>query len=161
MRSGRFSGWGERTVPAHRETRLLPYPAALMFAIVADVEKYPLFLPWVSTLKIVRRFSDASFDARMCVGFAALRECYISRVTLDPEGHAIDVVKTEGGPFRTLENHWRFDAKSETSCEVEFTIAFEFRNPLLNMVAGKAFEAVMLQMASAFEARAKVLSQSL
>ena len=68
-------------------------------------------------------------------------------------------MKTGGrGPFRQLENHWRFTPVSETSCIVAFAIAFEFRNPLLNAVAGGAFQAVMMQMAGAFEARAKTLS---
>lgn len=146
-------------MPRHRESRILPYTAGMMYAVVADVEKYPQFLPWVTGLKILRRISDTVFDAEMQVGFAAIRERYISRVTLTPESHSIDVVKTEGGPFRLLENHWRFTPTSETHCRVEFAIAFEFRNPLLNMVAGKAFEVVMLQMASAFEARAKALSK--
>lgn len=143
---------------AHCETRILPYTADLMYAVVADVEKYPQFLPWVTGLRIVRRLSDTVFDSEMRVGFAGLSERYISRVTVDPVAHSIDVVKTEGGPFRQLENHWRFTPKGE-GCSVDFSIAFAFRNPLLNAVAGKAFEIVMLQMASAFEARAKALSQ--
>jgi coenzyme Q-binding protein COQ10 len=72
-------------------------------------------------------------------------------------------VKTDEGkgrrsPFRQLENHWRFTPINETTCEVAFAIAFEFRNPLLNAVAGGAFQTVMMQMAGAFEARAKALS---
>ena len=134
-----------------------------MYAVVADVEKYPQFLPWVTGLRIVRRISDTVFDAEMRVGFAGFSERYVSRVTLDPAAHTIDVVKTEDspggrGPFRQLENHWRFKAKSETSCDVVFAIAFEFRNPLLAVVAGKAFETVMMKMSGAFEARARALS---
>jgi coenzyme Q-binding protein COQ10 len=149
-------------MPSHRESRTLPYAADLMYAVVADVEKYPQFLPWVTGLRIVRRLSDTEFDAEMRVGFAGVSERYISRVTLDPAAHIIDVVKTESGsgrrgPFRQLENHWRFTAKNETSCEVAFAIAFEFRNPLLNAVAGRAFQTVMMQMAGAFEARARTL----
>ncbi|MDR3528895.1 MAG: type II toxin-antitoxin system RatA family toxin [Rhizomicrobium sp.] len=146
-------------MPAHKESRSLPYTAELMFAVVSDVEKYPQFLPWVTGLKIVRRLSQTVFDSEMRVGFAGLSERYISRVTLDPVAHKVDVVKTEGGPFRQLENHWRFTPKGE-GCTVEFSIAFEFRNPLLNAVAGKAFGIVMMQMASAFEARAKALSRA-
>ncbi len=146
-------------MPSHRESRTLPYTADLMYAVVADVEKYPQFLPWVTGLRIVRRISDTAFDAEMRVGFAGLSERYISRVTLAPEAHTIDVVKTGGrGPFRQLENHWRFTPAGETACEVAFAIAFEFRNPLLNAVAGRAFQTVMLQMAGAFEARARALS---
>jgi len=129
-----------------------------MYAIVSDVEKYPQFLPWVTSLSILRRHDEHSFDARMCVGFAGLSECYVSRVTLDPAAHAVDVVKSEGGPFRILENHWQFTAQGEGTCKVDFAIAFAFRNPLLNLVAGKAFEHAMLRMSAAFEARAQALS---
>jgi coenzyme Q-binding protein COQ10 len=142
----------------HKESRTLPYTADVMYAIVADVEKYPQFLPWVTGLRVVRRISDTAFDAEMRVGFAGLSERYVSRVTLDPAAHTIDVVKTQGGPFRRLENHWRFTPKTESTCEVSFAIAFEFKNPILNAVAGRAFQTVMLQMASAFEARARVLT---
>jgi len=168
-------------MPSHSESRILPYPADLMYAVVADVEKYPEFLPWVTSLGIVRRHDEVSFDARMCVGFAGFRECYVSRVILDPAAHAIDVEKSEGGPFRTLENHWRFTPlernpeKCEAvfrriarqtkdpgeSCRVDFAVAFEFRNPLLNLVAGTAFQHAMLRMSAAFEARAKALSNQL
>ena len=135
-----------------------------MYAVVADVEKYPEFLPWVTRLKIVRRLSDTVFDSEMRVGFAGLSERYVSRVILDPVARTIDVFKTDEGPggrgpFRQLENHWRFTPKAEATCEVAFAIAFEFRNALLNMVAGRAFQTVMMQMSSAFEARAKALAK--
>lgn len=144
-------------MPSHSESRTLPYSADLMYAVVSDVEKYPEFLPWVTSLKIVRRTSDRVFDSEMRVGFAGLNERYTSRVSLDPEAHSIDVVKVAGGPFRVLENHWRFTPRGDI-CTVEFSILFEFRSPLLNMVAGAAFERVMVKMADAFEARARALS---
>ena len=140
---------------SHRETRTVPYPAALMYAVVADVEKYPEFLPWVVALRVLSRRADG-LTAEMAVGYGGLRERYTSDVALDPARHSIDVVQIKG-PFRTLENHWRFTPKGE-ACEVEFAIAFEFRSPLLHGVAGHAFEKVMLKMADAFEARAAQLS---
>ena len=141
---------------SHNESRTLPYPADLMFSIVADVEKYPLFLPWVTGIRIGKRISDRAFDCEMRVGFAGINQSYVSRVTLDPEKRTVDVVQSEG-PFRQLENHWRFSPRGE-ACEVDFSIAFEFQNPLLNMVAGKAFERVLVKMTDAFEARARSLA---
>jgi coenzyme Q-binding protein COQ10 len=140
---------------SHRETRTVVFPAELMYAVVADVERYPEFLPWVVALRVLSR-RDNGLTAEMAVGYGGLRERYTSDVTLDPVRHRIDVVQTKG-PFRTLENHWRFTPKGE-ACEVEFSIAFEFRNRLLHGVAGHAFEGVMLKMADAFEARAAELS---
>jgi coenzyme Q-binding protein COQ10 len=142
---------------SHTESRILPYPADLMYGIVSDVEKYPQFLPWVTGLKITRRISDTEFEAEMRVGFAGINERFTSRVTLDPEARTISVVKAAGGPFRVLENHWHFTPRGDI-CNVDFAIAFEFRSSLLNVVAGAAFQRAMLKMADAFEARARWLS---
>jgi coenzyme Q-binding protein COQ10 len=147
-------------VTTHSESRVVPYTADLMFAIVADVEKYPEFLPWVSALHIVGREQVKGRDvlrAAMTVGFRSFRESYTSRVVLDPAGRAIDVVQTEG-PFRNLENHWRFTPEGDR-CKVDFSIAFEFRNPILNAVAGAAFGRVMLRTTDAFLDRARALSK--
>jgi coenzyme Q-binding protein COQ10 len=146
-------------VTSHSETRIVPYTADLMYAAVADVERYPEFLPWVVALRVKSREHVKEREvllAEMAVGYGALRERYTSRVVLDPSGYSIDVVQTEG-PFRVLENHWRFEP-AESGCTVNFSIAFEFRSRILNAVATSAFERVMFKMADAFEARAKVLS---
>ena len=146
---------------AHHETRLVPYPADLMYAVVSDVEKYPQFLPWVVALRVLSR-RENGMTAEMAVGYGGLRERYTSDVALDPAGHRIDVVQIQdqkkAAPFKTLENHWRFTPKGD-GCEVEFSIAFEFRSRLLHGVAGHAFEKVLLKMADAFEARAAALSR--
>ncbi|HVW73362.1 MAG TPA: type II toxin-antitoxin system RatA family toxin [Rhizomicrobium sp.] len=141
---------------SHRETRLVPYAAELMYAVVSDVEKYPQFLPWVVALRVLSR-RENELTAEMAVGYGALRERYTSNVALDPVQRRIDVVQTKG-PFKTLENHWQFTPKGD-GCEVTFSIAFEFRSRLLHGVAGQAFETVMLKMADAFEARAAALSR--
>jgi coenzyme Q-binding protein COQ10 len=131
-----------------------------MYRVVADVERYPEFLPWCAGLRVISRASDGGREivlAEMLVGYRGLRERYTSRVVLDPSNRKIDVTQTDG-PFRQLENHWQFTSLRAGS-EVAFEIAFAFRNRLLNMVAGAAFERVMLKMADAFEARAKALSE--
>ena len=145
----------------HSETRFLPYTADLMYEVVADVEQYPKFLPWVLALRVLSRAKEGDKDvimAEMVVGYGALRERYTSRIVADAAARSIDVVQTEG-PFRILENHWRFVPRVEGS-EVDFRIAFAFKSKMLQMVAGAAFERVMVKMADAFEARAKVLSET-
>jgi coenzyme Q-binding protein COQ10 len=130
-----------------------------MFQVVADVEKYPEFLPWVVALRILKRERVRDRDvlfAEMAVGYGALRERYTSRVVLDPADRRIDVTQTDG-PFKQLENHWKF-TPTEAGSKLEFSIAFEFKSRLLNAVAGAAFEKVLLRMADAFEARAKALT---
>jgi len=144
-------------VISHHETRLVPYSAELMYAVVSDVEKYPQFLPWIVALRVLSRREDG-LTAEMAVGYGGLRERYTSDVRLDPEARTIDVVEIKG-PFKTLENHWRFTPK-ETGCEVEFSIQFEFKSRLLHGVAGHAFEKVLLKMADAFETRAAALSST-
>jgi coenzyme Q-binding protein COQ10 len=142
----------------HRETRTVPYPAALMYQVVSDVEHYPQFLPWVLGLRIKSRAGNIVI-AEMMVGYKSFREKYTSKIVLDPEGLAVDVTQT-AGPFRKLENHWRFTAKGPETCDVDFAIDFEFRNRLLAAVAGAAFEKALLKMTEAFEARAAALSRS-
>jgi coenzyme Q-binding protein COQ10 len=140
----------------HRETRVVPHSADLMYRVVSEVEDYPKFLPWVLGLRIKSRSGDVLI-AEMLVGYGTFREKYTSRVTLDPAARRIDVVQTDG-PFRKLENHWRITPKAE-GCEIDFTIDFEFSNRVMAAVAGAAFEKVLLKMSQAFEARAAALSQ--
>jgi coenzyme Q-binding protein COQ10 len=142
---------------SHRESRIVPYPAALMYRVVADVEKYPEFLPWVVALRVLTR-RENGMTAEMAVGYHGLRERYTSDVRLDPEARTIDVLQIKG-PFKVLENHWRFIPKDE-GCEVEFSILFEFKSRLLHSVAGAKFEKVMMKMTDAFEARAATLSRA-
>jgi coenzyme Q-binding protein COQ10 len=145
----------------HSETRIVPYTADMMFSVVADVERYPEFLPWVVALRVKSRQTEGGREillAEMAVGYRALRERYTSRVSLDRDARRIDVVAIEG-PFHRLENHWRFTPDG-TSARVDFAVAFEFSNRLLQKAAGGAFEKVLLKMTDAFEARAASLSQS-
>ena len=94
----------------HSEERKLSHPAELMYRVVADVERYPEFLPWVQALRILRREKIREHEviyAEMAVGFGALREKYTSRVVLDPDDLRIAVNQTDG-PFKVLENRWSF-----------------------------------------------------
>lgn len=143
----------------HSESRIVPYSAELMYSIVADVERYPEFLPWCAGLRVLSRVNEGHrtiLTAEMIVGFRALRERYTSRVILDPTTRTIHVTQTEG-VFRQLENHWRFTPE-DAGARVDFSIVFEFKSRLLNAVAGNAFGHVLMRMSHAFEERARVLS---
>ena len=147
------------TATSHAETRIVPYSAELMFQVVAEVEQYPKFLPWVVALRVLGRERVKERDvltAEMAVGYGALREKYTSRVIIDSAARTIDVAQTSG-PFKQLENHWRF-TPLEQGCKVDFSLAYEFKNRVLNAIAGAAFGKVYVKMADAFEARAKALS---
>jgi coenzyme Q-binding protein COQ10 len=129
---------------------------------VADVERYPEFLPWCAGLRVLKRERDGDCEiliAEMLVGYKSLRERYTSRVVLDPQARKIDVTQTEG-VFRALENHWRFTPEGR-GARVDFSILFEFRNRVLALAANAVLAPVMLRMSHAFEARAKVLSSEI
>jgi len=133
-----------------------------MYSIVADVERYPQFLPWCAGLRVLSRAKEGDNDivvAEMLVGFKALRERYTSRVVLDSRARSIDVTQTEG-VFKRLDTRWRFAPEGE-KCRLEFYIAYEFKSRLLNAAAGAAFNQVAKRMVLAYEARAKKLSSSL
>jgi coenzyme Q-binding protein COQ10 len=147
-------------MPTHSESRILPYTADLIYAIVADVGRYPEFVPWCEGLRILGRepapFGEVMW-AETLIGYKTLRERYTSRVEMNPSARRIDVTQTEG-PFRQLENHWRFTPLGR-SCRVDFSISFEFRSRMLGRIAGAALGLVMSRMTHAFETRAGVLSQ--
>lgn len=141
---------------SHRETRIVPYTADMMYRVVADVEHYPQFLPWVVGLRILTR-AENRLTAEMAVGYGGLRERYTSEILLDEGARRIDVAQLTG-PFRTLENHWRF-VPVDGGCEIEFSILFEFKSRILAALAGAKFEKALLKMTDAFAARAKALSE--
>lgn len=142
-------------MPSHREIRDLPYTAEQMFAVVADVEKYPQFLPWCSGLRVHSREKTGDTEivvAEMLVAYHGVRERYTSRVTLDASALTVEAVHIQG-PFDHLDNHWRFEP-TPTGCRVHFAIAFAFKNRILSALAGVAFDMVARKMADAFAKRA-------
>jgi coenzyme Q-binding protein COQ10 len=145
-------------MPLHQETRILPYTAAQMYAVVADVERYPEFLPWCSKLVVRTREKQGDVDiviAEMFIAYGALRERYVSRVRMDSRAGTIEASHIEG-PFRRLDTRWRFVTLGSGS-EVHFLIDFAFRNVLLSTVASVAFGFVAAKMAEAFVRRADAL----
>jgi len=147
-------------MPTHAEIRRVPYSAAEMFALVADVAAYPEFLPWCSAARIRahRPLPDDTelVEADLVISFKVFRERFGSRVTLNPATNSIDVVYLDG-PFRYLNNHWHFIPQGETSCDVDFFVDFEFRSKALRAVIGMVFGEAMRRIVRAFEARAEHL----
>jgi coenzyme Q-binding protein COQ10 len=145
-------------MPSHSESRIVSYPADFMFDIVADVERYPEFVPWCDACQILKREDGGEMlIAETTVGFKGMQERYTSSVRLDRANHRIDVVQIEG-VFKQMETHWRF-TPMDSRCTLEFSIMFEFKSRLLTMVAGKAFGTVVERMTLAFEKRARKLSK--
>lgn len=146
-------------MPTHAETKLLPYTPAQMFALVADIEAYPEFLPWCLACHIVDkrgRRPNVTLIADLTIGYKIFRETFTSEVALNPKTSTIDVTYIRG-PFRYLNNHWAFRTAPNHSCMVEFNIDFEFRTGLLQKIMGVFFNEAVRRMIAAFEARAQQL----
>ena len=121
-------------MPGIRETRTLPYSAEQMFDLVADVARYPEFLPWVIATR-VKSDSDTEMVADMLVGFKALREKFTSRV-IKGRPHRLEVIYIDG-PMKDLDNVWRFIPRADGGCEVRFCVDFAFRNIMFEALAGQ------------------------
>ncbi len=137
-------------MPRHEERRVLPYRPDQLFDLVADIEKYPQFLPWCVAARIRSR-SDDLVLADLVIGFKMIRERFTSRVTLKRPDR-IDVTYAEG-PFKHLANHWLF-LPHPVGCEIDFFVEFEFRSHLLERLIGALFDEAVRRMVSAFEVRA-------
>ena len=138
----------------HAEQRVLPYTPKQLFDLVADVERYPEFLPWVSAVRIRKREGNV-FHADLVIGFKMIRERYGSRVTLN-EPDRIDVTYTQG-PLKYLNNHWKFLPREDGHCLIDFYVDFEFRSKVLQRMIGVLFNEAVRRMVGAFEARAREL----
>ncbi|MDQ4136576.1 MAG: type II toxin-antitoxin system RatA family toxin [Pseudomonadota bacterium] len=146
-------------MPSFRTTRQVRHSPIDMFKLVADVEKYPEFLPLCEDLRIRRRVQSGegieTLVAEMSVGYKSIRETFTTRVTLDEPRLRILVEYVEG-PFSFLENRWTFKP-DPAGCAVEFYIAYEFKSFALRMLMGAMFDRAFRTFAEAFEARADVI----
>lgn len=145
-------------MPSFKTHRRVPYSPKEMFDVVADVERYPEFLPLCEGLTVLSRTATANGSvlvARMTVGYRAIREAFMTRVTLEPALPAI-LVEYLDGPFSHLENRWQFLPAPE-GCEIDFFIDYQFRSAMLALIVGAAFDQAVRHYAEAFEVRARAL----
>ena len=144
-------------MPQYQTTRTVPHSPRQMFDLVADVERYPEFLPLCEALKVRSRKEGEGktlLVADMTVGYKAIRETFTSQVLLKTEDLAIDV-KYLDGPFKYLTNEWRFVAHGDNGCEVRFFIDYEFKSRMLGALMGTMFDRAFRMFAEAFEKRAR------
>lgn len=133
---------------------MLPYSPDQLFRLVGDVARYPDFVPWITSMRTWNP-TARSVDAEAGVGFAFLRERFATRVTRDAERRQIDV-SLLSGPFRRLENRWRFVAEGEGT-RVLFDIDFQFRSRLLDALLAANFSHAVERLMGCFEAEARRL----
>ena len=146
-------------MPRHAETKVLPYSAAQMYDLVADVASYPKFLPWTAAARIRSRTpieAGEVMEADLVISFKVFRERFCSRVTLLPGSQTI-LTEYIDGPFRHLKSVWRFRDLETGGCEVSFEVDFEFKNAILAGIIGLVFNEAMSRVVRAFEDRAAKL----
>ena len=147
-------------MPHFSSKRRVRHSAQKMFDLVADVERYPEFVPLCQALKIKQRTQEAAgtevIVADMTVSFQLISETFTSRVTLDRPNLKI-LVEYLKGPFSKLENKWTYEPKGDDACDVGFFIAYEFRNRMLAVLMGAMFDLAFQQFAAAFEKRADAI----
>ncbi|HXQ64963.1 MAG TPA: type II toxin-antitoxin system RatA family toxin [Alphaproteobacteria bacterium] len=141
-------------MPTHAERRHLPYRQDQLFALVADIERYPEFLPWCRAARIRRREGDV-IVADLVIGWKMIRERFTSRVVLK-QPDRIDVTYHEG-PFKYLNNHWIFERRPDGTCVLDFYVDFEFHSRVLQKAMTLLFNEAVRRMVRAFEERARTL----
>ncbi|WP_321363925.1 type II toxin-antitoxin system RatA family toxin [uncultured Celeribacter sp.] len=146
-------------MPTHQETKHMPFSADQMYALVADVESYPKFLPWNAAARIRSRTDMGDHElmlADLVISFKVFREKFGSKVKLFSEERRIDTEYLDG-PFRYMKSWWKFTPAEDGGCDVEFFVDFEFKNAILQSVIGMVFNDAMQRIVRAFERRAAEL----
>jgi coenzyme Q-binding protein COQ10 len=142
-------------MPQFETHHSVPHSADQMFDLVADVEHYPQFLPLCEALSVrsrKERDGKVLLIADMTVGYKAIRETFTTQVLLNRAEHLIEV-KYIDGPFRYLDNRWRFE-ETATGSNVHFFIDYEFKSRILGAVMGSMFDRAFRMFSEAFETRA-------
>ena len=137
-------------MPTHAEKKVLRYSQEQLFDMVADVARYPEFLPWCVGARVLSR-DEQVLVADLTIGFRMFRETFRSRVGMNKPGHIH--VTYENGPFRYLNNHWRFTPVAGGT-EVDFFVDFEFRSRILQVAIGVVFNEAVRLMVRAVQMRA-------
>jgi coenzyme Q-binding protein COQ10 len=147
-------------MPRFSNRRRVQHRAEQMFDLVADVERYPEFVPLCQALKVRQRRQNPdgteTIVADMTVSFKLVKETFSTEVTLD-KPHLNILVRYLKGPFSNLENRWTFEPKGEEACDVGFFIAYEFKSRMLATLMGAMFDAAFARFSAAFEKRADMI----
>lgn len=144
-------------MPSFSTRRRVPFTPRQMFDLVADVEKYPQFLPLCEGLVVRSRKSEGGRElliADMTVGYKAIRETFTSRVALDPAADKVHVSYVDG-PFKFLENVWQFVPSGAGGTDVLFDLRYEMKSRMFALLVGAVFDRAFRKFAEAFEARAR------
>jgi len=140
-----------------RRSALVTFSPEQMFDLVVDVERYPQFLPWVTSAELHEK-SDRDLLASMEMQRAGVSERFTTRNTF--ERPAMMTLRLVRGPFRLLEGRWSFTRIGDAGTRIELEMRFEFGNPVVSLLFGKAFEQSCNSLIDAFIVRARQLHGS-
>lgn len=141
-------------MPRVEKSALVPFPAAVMYELVNDVESYPEFLPWCSSGRLLSR-TDTELCGEIEVARAGIRQTFSTCNLLYPH-ERIDLRLREG-PFKSLHGNWTFESLREDACKVTMVMEFEFSGRLINAAFGAVFAQVANTLVDAFCRRARAL----
>jgi coenzyme Q-binding protein COQ10 len=146
-------------ITRHAERKILAFAPRQLFDLVADVPRYPEFLPWCTAARVKRREGDDIEIDELAIGFGPLHEKFVSRVILSSGDPAMLSIETTGieGPFKHLASRWTFQPEGEGATTIDFSLEFEFRSRLLQHTVRMLFAEAVRRMVSAFEGRAAKL----
>lgn len=146
-------------MPRYTATNTIGHSAEQMFDLVADIERYPEFVPLCTAMQVIDRGQEGNAEiltARMTVASGFVKETFINRVTLDRPAMTISVVATDG-PFKQLENRWSFEPIGDKSCRIDFILDYEFKSLPLRILLGAISDSAFSRYEKAFEDRADAL----
>ena len=145
-------------ITKHAERKVVRFAPKQLFDLVADVPRYPEFLPWCTAARVRKQEGPGREIDELAIGFGPFHEKFVSRVVLTPDDPAGPRIETTGveGPFKHLASRWLFK-EHEQGCEIEFSLEFEFRSLILQHTVRMLFAEAVKRMVSAFEARARQL----
>jgi coenzyme Q-binding protein COQ10 len=141
-------------MPHHSEKRILPYTPQQLFDLIADVGRYPEFLPWCKAARVLHR-DDRGLTADLVIGYRIFTEKFRSQVLFD-RPNKIEV-RYLSGPMSHLRNQWEFKPKGKGKCELSFEVDFDFRSSLLGAAMEMFFDKAIMKMVASFESRAAEL----
>lgn len=149
-------------MPSFERKHSVNFSARNMFDLVADIEKYPEFLPLCESLSVQSRREKKGrilLMASMSVGYKGIRETFSTKVMLHQEAHQIDAQYIDG-PFKYLNNRWVFEETGDNSCDIIFFIDYEFKSKVLGVLMGSMFDRAFNKYVTAFEERASIIFNS-
>ncbi len=137
-------------------THKVPFSAERMFALVADIEKYPAFVPHCKNLRVLRQTENNGVQtvlAEMIVQYKVFRERFKSEAVIDSDALTIRT-RYRDGPVRKLHNFWRFENLADGGSVIHFDIEFEFKNIVMQQLSNVVFDRAFARMSEAFVDRA-------